>query len=146
VLGFGLDTPPVAQLVTGISTLGAASDIPTDLAGRGLGFSTLTGGFTRRDVYFDSTGHDVHLVTSPYGAVEIEPDGTLIGGDRDPFLVLDPEGSLRVTFAEPLSAYRIAGNRKSNLVAAISLERRSQQFVLEYWPIPNAAFHNRGTP
>ena len=83
----GLDTPPVAQLVTGISTLGAASDIPADLAGRGLGLSTLTGGFTRRDVYFDSTGHDVHLVTSSYGAVEIEPDGNPIGGDRDQFLV-----------------------------------------------------------
>jgi hypothetical protein len=63
-----------------------------------------------------------------------------MGGGRDQFLVLDPEGSLRATFAEPLFAYRIAWNQKSNLVAAISLEHRSQQFVLEYWPMGTQRF------
>lgn len=117
-----------------------------NLAGRGLGLSTLTGGFTRRDVNFGSTGDDVHLVTSPYGAVEIEFEGTRIGGNRGQFLVLGPEGSLRATFAEPLFAYRIAWNQKIEPRSSTLAGAPVSAICIRVLAHGNAAFHNRGTP
>lgn len=116
-----------------------------NLAGRGLGLSTLTGGFTRRDVNFGSTGDDVHLVTSPYGAVEIEFEGTRIGGNRGQFLVPGPEGSLRATFAEPLFAYRIAWNQKIEPRSSTLAGAPVSAICIRVLAHGNAAFHNRGT-
>jgi WD40-like Beta Propeller Repeat len=129
VLFVGMDEP-----------LLAAPSVAADLAARGFGLSTLTGGFTRRDLYFDSTWRDVHLALVPWGGIEIEADRTLIGGDRDRFIILDPNGKLLDSFPQPPFAYVVTWNRKSNLVAAITRGQGSDQSVLEYWTMGSQQF------
>ena len=130
-------------ILTWVSALGQSStpDVRLDLAKRHLGLSGLTGGNIRRAVYFDKTWLDIRLECScPARGIEIQTDGSLIGGDRSELILLDPEGRRRATFPEPKYTNRITWNHRADRLASIVFERSTQQLVLEYWPFRSQHF------
>ncbi len=116
-------------------------DVRLDLAERRFGLSGLTGGNIRTAVYFDKTWEDVRLECScPARGIEIQSDGTLIGGNRKELVLLDPQGRRRASFPEPKNTSQIAWNHRTDTLAAIAFDRVTQEWVLEHWPFGSQRF------
>lgn len=115
-------------------------DVRTDLAARGLGLSSLTGGNTRRALYFDKSWHDTRLeLCCAWGGIEIATDGTLIGGNTKGLVILDPGGHVRMRYPEPAYTAQISWNHKTNKVISIS-PRDTKQDVLQLWTLGEEHF------
>ena len=111
------------------------------IAKRHLGLSGLAGGNLRRAIYFGGGWEDIRLeCPCAWGGVEIEADGTLIGGNGKGMVVLDRDGKRRSSFPEPAYASQITWNQHANLLAAIALDQQAKHFLLEYWPFGTQSF------
>jgi dipeptidyl aminopeptidase/acylaminoacyl peptidase len=134
----------VAAFIVASVTAGAEPhtlDVKADLAERRFGLSGLGGSNIRRAVYFDATWEDVHLdCPCAWGGIEIQTDGTLIGGNGKVLVILNPQGRQIATFPEPAYTSQITWNRRVDRVASIALDQNTERLLLEYWPFGSRRF------
>jgi sugar lactone lactonase YvrE len=74
-----------------------------------------------------------------WGAIEIQPGGSILGANGKELVILDSQGKRRNSFPEPAYAWEITWNRQSNRFASLT-DLNNEDTVLRYWPFGSTRF------